>query len=138
MTNQGNRGSTLVMVLISVLILSLIALSALTQSGTEIGTSRNFFQDKSAFYSADAGIQWGINEIRTAVASAFDPSNVSFTQTVGRYTFYSGSITDGSAQAVKGFRGFKPPPPVGHESKGPAGLVCQTGTSWHLPNWAVE
>src|SRR5258708_4788084 len=30
-----------------------------------------------------------------------------------------------------------PPPPVGHASKGPAGLVSQTGTSWHLPNWAV-
>jgi hypothetical protein len=21
---------------------------------------------------------------------------------------------------------------------GPIGLVCQTGTSWHLPNWDVE
>jgi predicted ester cyclase len=24
------------------------------------------------------------------------------------------------------------------KSNGPIGLVCQTGTSWHLPNWAVE
>src|SRR6187200_2363238 len=31
-----------------------------------------------------------------------------------------------------------PPPPVGQASKGPIGLVCQTGTSWHLPNCAVE
>ena len=23
-------------------------------------------------------------------------------------------------------------------SNGPIGLVCQTGTSWHLPNWPVE
>ena len=30
-----------------------------------------------------------------------------------------------------------PPPPVGHASKGPTGLVCHTGTSWHLPNCAV-
>ena len=30
-----------------------------------------------------------------------------------------------------------PPPPVGHASNGPTGLVCHTGTSWHLPNWAV-
>jgi hypothetical protein len=108
-----NRGSTLIMVLIAVLILSLIALSALTQSNTEMGTTRNFFMDKSAFYSADAGIQVGINNIRTAVALTFDPSNVSFTQTFGKYTFYSGSIADGSAQTVKGFRGFRPPPPVG-------------------------
>src|SRR3954454_15444787 len=31
----------------------------------------------------------------------------------------------------------KPPPPVGQASNGPIGLVCQTGTSWHLPNCAV-
>src|SRR3954471_9662273 len=31
-----------------------------------------------------------------------------------------------------------PAPPVGQASKGPIGLVCQTGTSWHLPNCAVE
>src|SRR5208282_5107593 len=31
----------------------------------------------------------------------------------------------------------KPPPPLGHASNGPAGLVCHTGTSWHLPNCAV-
>ena len=30
-----------------------------------------------------------------------------------------------------------PPPPVGHASNGPTGLVCHIGTSWHLPNWAV-
>jgi hypothetical protein len=33
---------------------------------------------------------------------------------------------------------LKPPPPVGQESNGPIGLVCQTGTSWHLPNCEVE
>jgi hypothetical protein len=31
-----------------------------------------------------------------------------------------------------------PPPPDGHASKGPIGLDCQTGTSWHLPSCAVE
>lgn len=125
MKNKKNKGSTLVMVLIAVLILSLIALSALTQSNTEIGTTRNFLMDKSAFYSADAGIQVGINEIRQAVALVFDPSNVSFTRTIGRYTYYSGSIDDGSAQTVKGFRGFRPPPPVGMsvEMSGELGAV---------------
>jgi hypothetical protein len=29
------------------------------------------------------------------------------------------------------------PPPLGHESNGPSGLVSHTGTSWHLPNCAV-
>jgi hypothetical protein len=32
----------------------------------------------------------------------------------------------------------KPPPPDGQASKGPIGLDCHTGTSWHLPNCAVE
>jgi hypothetical protein len=113
MSKRSNEGSTLVMVLIAVLILSLIALSSLTQSNTELGTARNFAQEKNAFYSADAGIQVGIHEIRTAIADAFDPSTVSFTQTIGKFTFYSGSIADGSEQTLKGFRGFKPPPPVG-------------------------
>src|ERR1700722_19770378 len=31
-----------------------------------------------------------------------------------------------------------PPPPVGQASNGPTGLVSHTGTSWHLPNCAVE
>jgi hypothetical protein len=125
MTQRNNKGSTLVMVLIAVLILSLIALSSLTQSNTELGTARNFAQEKNAFYSADAGIQVGIREIRNAVASAFDPSSVTFTRTFGKYTFYSGSIDDGSAQTLKGFRGFKPPPPVGMsvEASGELGVV---------------
>lgn len=131
MKQSTNKGSTLVMVLIAVLILSLIALSALTQSNTEIFTTRNFFMDKSAFYSADAGIQVGINDIRTAVSAAFDPTNVSFSQTIGKYTFYSGTISDGSQQAVKGFRGFKPPPPVGMsvEMSGELGAIT---LAWDL------
>jgi hypothetical protein len=128
---KTNKGSTLVMVLIAVLILSLIAVSALTQSSTEMGTTRNFLMDKSAFYSADAGIQVGTKDIRDAVALTFDPSNVSFTQTIGKYTFYSGSIADGSAQTVKGFLGFKPPPPVGMsvEMSGELGAVT---LPWNL------
>jgi hypothetical protein len=125
MTQNGNKGSTLVMVLIAVLILSLIALSSLTQSNTELGTARNFAQEKTAFYSADAGIQFGIRAVRDAAALSFDPSGVSFTQTFGKYTFYSGSIADGSAQPLKGFLGFKPPPPVGQsvEMGGELGAV---------------
>ncbi len=113
------------MVLIAVLILSLIALSALTQSSTEIGTTRNFFMDKSAFYSADAGIQVGTKEIRDAVAFSFDPSNVSFTRTFGKYTFYRAPSPTAQRQPVKGFRGFKPPPPIGQsvEMGGEMGTV---------------
>ena len=34
--------------------------------------------------------------------------------------------------------GLEPPPPDGHASNGPIGDDCHTGTSWHLPNCAVE
>ena len=33
---------------------------------------------------------------------------------------------------------WKPLPGAGHRSNGPAGLNSHTGTSWHLPKWAVE
>src|SRR6478752_8946039 len=33
---------------------------------------------------------------------------------------------------------YSNPLPVGQASNGPIGLVCHTGTSWHLPNCAVE
>ena len=33
---------------------------------------------------------------------------------------------------------LEPPPPDGQASNGPMGEDCQTGTSWHLPNCAVE
>ena len=59
-----NRGSTLLLVLIALLILSLIGLAALTQSGSEINTTGNFLKDKNAFYTADAGIQVGTGRDR--------------------------------------------------------------------------
>ena len=63
MKTVTNRGSALLLVLIAMLILSLIGLAALTQSGSEINTTGNFLKDKSAFYTADAGIQEGLDEI---------------------------------------------------------------------------
>jgi hypothetical protein len=41
---------------------------------------------------------------------------------------------DGMIEGVLG----SDPVPVGHASNGPTGLVSHTGTSWHLPNCAVE
>jgi hypothetical protein len=64
MKTTRDKGSALLLVLIALLILSLIGLSALTQSGSEINTTGNFFKDKSAFYAADAGIQVGMKEIQ--------------------------------------------------------------------------
>jgi hypothetical protein len=30
-----------------------------------------------------------------------------------------------------------PLPGLGQRSNGPCGLISHSGTSWHLPNWAV-
>ncbi|MBN2345631.1 MAG: hypothetical protein JXO51_04510 [Candidatus Aminicenantes bacterium] len=128
MTIMNRRGSTLVLVLVAVLILSLIAVSALTQSNTEIGTARNFYQDKNAFYAADAGIQDGINQIKH---SGMNPAGVSFSSTFGTQTYYSGTLSDTTPQNVKAFLGFKPPPPVG-QSIEMGGELGMTTAGWHL------
>lgn len=107
----GNRrGSTLVMVLIAVLILSLIAISALTQTSTEIGTARNFVLDKRAFFAAEAGIQDGTNRIKN---SHMNPSGINFSAIFAGQRYYTGLLTDSTSQNVKAFMGFKPPPPTG-------------------------
>jgi hypothetical protein len=128
MTNQSAKGSTLVLVLIAVLILSLIALSALTMSNTEIGTTRNFFQDKNAFCAAEAGLEDGIHRINT---SHMDPAGVSFTETFGKMTYYSGKVTDVTEQYVKAFKGFKPPPPTG-QSIEMGGELGMGTAAWRL------
>jgi hypothetical protein len=128
MTKKSDRGSTLVLVLISVLILSLIALSALTMSNTEIGTTRNFFQDKNAFYAAEAGLEDGIQRIST---SKMDPAGVSFTESFGKMTYYSGKVTDVTEQYVEAFKGFKPPPPRG-QSIEMGGELGMGSAAWRL------
>jgi len=128
MASRTNRGSTLVLVLISVLILSLIALSALTMTNTEIGTTRNFFQDKNAFYAAEAGLEDGVQRIST---SHMDPASVIFTESFGKMTYYSGKVTDVTAQYVSAFRGFRPPPPGG-QSVEMGGELAMGSAAWRL------
>ncbi len=128
MARKTNKGSTLVLVLIAVLILSLIALSALTMSNTEIGTTRNLFQDKNAFCAAEAGLDDGINRINT---SHMDPASVNFTETFGKMTYYSGKVTDVTPQYVKAFQGFKPPPPTG-QSIEMGGELAMGTAAWRL------
>ncbi len=128
MASNNNRGSTLVLVLIAVLILSLIALSALTMTNTEIGTTRNFFQDKNAFCTAEAGLEDGVQRIST---SKMDPAGVSFTESFGKMTYYSGKVTDATEQYVKAFKGFKPPPPGG-QSIEMGGELAMGSAAWRL------
>lgn len=110
MKTDLNRGSAIVLVLIALLILSLIGLAALTQSGSEINTTGNFYRDKSAFYAADAGIQEGIKEINEQFAN---PTGVLLDKVFANQRFYTGRMSDSTAQNVSVFRGFNTPPPPG-------------------------
>jgi Tfp pilus assembly protein PilX len=110
MTKAKNKGSALLLVLIALLILSLIGLSALTQSGSEINTTGNFLKDKSAFYTADAGIQAGMKEIREKFT---DPTSVLMDTTFSGQRYYTGVMTNLTAQHVTAFMGFNAPPVIG-------------------------
>lgn len=103
-----NRGSALLLVMIALLILSLIGLAALTQSGSEINTTGNFYKDKGAFYAADAGIQFGIRQIRL---NSTNPKNVIFDGVIGKNIFRTGMMSDTlpTKKNVKNFLGFMPP-----------------------------
>jgi Tfp pilus assembly protein PilX len=112
MKTTKNRGSALLLVLIALLILSLIGLAALTQSGSEINTTGNFYRDKSAFYAADAGIQIGIRQIRNAA----HPEQVIFDGVLNKNNYRTGLMSDTlpTAKNVKNFQGFMPPQAVEH------------------------
>lgn len=128
MTISKNKGSALLLVLIALLILSLIGLSALTQSGSEINTTGNFLKDKSAFYAADAGIERGMDEIQKHFT---DPTSVILDTTFGNQRYYTGTMLDTSAQHVSAFMGFKAPQPVGQSIEMGSELNMQA-VPWQL------
>jgi hypothetical protein len=136
MKTAKNSGSALLLVLIAMLILSLIGLAALTQSGSEINTSGNFYKDKSAFYAADAGIQVGLKEIQDQFT---DPTAIILDNdhTIPNQRYYTGTMIDTSAQYVKAFMGFKAPPPVG-QSIEMGGELNMQAVPWQLTVTAVS
>jgi hypothetical protein len=134
MNKTATRGSALLLVLIALLILSLIGLSALTQSGSEINTTGNFYKDKSAFYAADAGIQVGMKEIRD---NFINPTGVLLDDTLSGQRYYTGTMTDTTAQYVKAFIGFKAPPPVG-QSIEMGGELNMQNVPWQLTVTSVS
>lgn len=102
------KGSALILVLIAVLILSMIGIVGLTNISTDLSTARNFSADKTAFYAADAGINFGLNEIRKSIF----PPDVTFNITDGKINYKSGGMNT-SQEPVKAFKGFASPAPRG-------------------------
>jgi hypothetical protein len=104
------RGSVFILVIVAALILSLLGMAGLRRVGVDLKTARNYVEDKSTFYAADAGICYGIEHIDKQI----DPSTVRFQIGFGRRTFFrSGPIEEEEAQPVKPFKGFVAPPAIG-------------------------
>lgn len=102
-------GSAIILVMISMIILSLIVIAGLTSIGTEMSTARNYVADKTAFYAADAGINYGLDQVRDELY----PPVVQFTVTSGKVEYKSGGLEYPSEMPVSAFNGFKLPPPRG-------------------------
>jgi len=122
----ATKGSTLILVMISMIILSLICIAGLTSIGTEMSTARNYVADKTAFYAADAGINYGINEIRKTLF----PPNVQLPIKEGDILFTNGG-TSPSKPPVKAFKGFAAPLPLGMSVE----MCSEMGATivlWHL------
>lgn len=127
MNDEKEKGSALILVIVAALVLSLIGIVSLTQTSTELSISRNFLADKSAFFTADTGVNYGIDLLRNTP----DPASIQFQITNGNYSFKSGGISEATPQYVEGFKDFTAPPPVGVsiEMGGDAGI---TSTAWNL------
>jgi hypothetical protein len=63
--NNPENGSALILVLLGIIILSLLGITSLNQSSTDMVISRNFTADKTAFFSAEDGVNRGLNLLKT-------------------------------------------------------------------------
>jgi hypothetical protein len=103
------EGSALILVLLGIIILSLLGITSLTQSTTDMVISRNFTADKTAFFTAELGINQGINEL---IRLSADPGSVILDYQSGDYRYRTGPLLDPyslttitSPQPVQGFLG---------------------------------
>lgn len=129
---ENERGSVLVLTIISALILSLIMTGLLSIGTTEIHTTRNFQLNKIAYYAAVEGVE----DIRNMIIDAESPTDVenivkdvystkskesfndgSNSVSTGIFrTYITGSLLDfqeSTPQTLQHFEGFPAPPLLG-------------------------
>ena len=126
MTIEKEKGSVLVLTVISVLILSIMVTGLLNVGTTEIYTTQNFQLNKAAYYTAVQGVE----EIRTLIYNTPDAESVNgivkmppaeaYSSSGGYLRFYiTGSLkdledilagTDTDGVPIEQFKGFEPPP----------------------------
>jgi hypothetical protein len=138
---KSERGGTLLLVLISIILLSVTGISMFRQSQTEYAMARNFFDDKVGLLIADSGINFTINELRgtvnpieTILDSSSDPDlNIIATDGTNKFdsVLRTGPIetTESEAQKVQALTSFKAPWPPGVDISSGSGM---TPTGWDL------
>ncbi len=104
------KGSMLIITLITVLILSFIVASAIRTTTEELYTTYNVYLQKASYYQAVAGIETAAVQIR----NSSDPSSIKLDVTVNapdgtKRRYYTGDIINGVSN-VTVFQGFPPPP----------------------------
>jgi hypothetical protein len=130
------KGSMLVLAIIATLILSLILVSGLTVSTTEVNTTQNYYMNKISYYKAVEGVEIVTEMIRNVsdpTTIAIDANNFDNTESGITRSFITGTLVDlqsGSSQNVKPFLGFDPPP-LPSMSLGSASGI--TPVIWYVP-----
>jgi hypothetical protein len=128
MKKSKESGSTLLLVLMAVVILSMIGISALDRTGTDLAITGNFAEDKTAFFTAESAVHYG----NTELLKTMNPLSIQFEITEKNKTFKTGAISDSAPQTIRGYRSaYLPPPPVGVsiELGGDAGIKL---TAWEM------
>lgn len=134
MTNKiHENGSVLILVMLGVLLLSVVGVMGLNKTKTEVNITRNYYADKTAFFTAESGLSIGKNLLRNTL----DPGSVVFgpVDTVNT-TYRSGALYDSdglvitSPQNVIPFTTFPAPPPTG--------MTLDQNMGLHLTTWELS
>jgi hypothetical protein len=127
MKGSQEKGSALILVIIATIILTLMGLNGLRQSTGELTIARNFRYDKTAFFTAESGIHFGINELRETTY----PGGIAFESLENGSAYKSGPLAATAPQNIEGFKAFPAPTPkrMSIEVGGALGIVP---TAWNL------
>ncbi len=130
---RSEKGSILILVMLGVLILSVIGVMGLNKTKTEVTITRNYYADKTAFFTAESGLNIGKNMLRNSL----DPGTVIFgpVETVNT-SYRSGPLYDRygyvitAPQSVIPFTAFPAPPPTG--------MTLDPNMGLHLTSWELS
>jgi hypothetical protein len=130
------KGSMLVLAIIATLILSLILVSGLTVSTTEVNTTQNYYMNKVSYYKAVEGVEIVTQLIRDTA----DPTTILVVENQyqtkesgSTRSFITGTMVDmqnGTTQTVQPFSGFDPPPLPSISLGSSTGI---TPVIWYVP-----